>query len=65
MKKAKTYQPKEINRIEALKKMREAIRTTQIVSSAVGGPTMDGGFGDEWALGFVLQLEALGLIKLT
>lgn len=66
-KKAKVviYQPKEINRAEALKKVRKAINTTRDVSDAVGGPTMDGTISDEWALGFLLQLQVIGLIRLT
>ena len=59
------YQLKQIDRVEALKKVRRAINITRDVSEAVGGPTMDGTISDEWALGFLLQLQAIGLIRLT
>jgi hypothetical protein len=62
MKKPFAFTPKKIDKAEAMKKVRTAIGKTNTVVDVVG-QSMDGGYGDAWALGFLLQLEAIGLIE--
>ena len=56
--------PKPMTRAEAMKLVRESMTRTNIVADMVGTDT-NGGFGDSWALGQVLVLEALGVLKVS
>ncbi len=53
-----------MTRAEAMKLVREAMTRTNIVADTVG-TDINGGFGDSWALGQVLVLEALGVLKVS